>query len=76
MVYNLVGLLQAAGGLSIAEGLKAAATEVLQESGVVYDEASGMYYDAASGYYVNPVSVIVCYYELSFKYVVQLCFSP
>ena len=43
--------------LTIAESLKQAAEEVVQQSGFVYDKTSGLYYDYNSGYYYDAVSV-------------------
>jgi hypothetical protein len=42
--------------MSIADSLKAAAEEVVQQSGYVFDEKSGMYYDYNTGYYYDNVS--------------------
>ncbi|XP_064651958.1 angiogenic factor with G patch and FHA domains 1-like isoform X3 [Lineus longissimus] len=39
--------------MSLAESLKAAAEEVVQNSGYVFDEKSGMYYDYNTGYYYD-----------------------
>ncbi|XP_056022574.1 angiogenic factor with G patch and FHA domains 1-like isoform X2 [Ostrea edulis] len=39
--------------LSIADELKQAAEEAVQETGYVYDESSGLYYDKNSGYYYD-----------------------
>lgn len=41
-------------GLSIAEQVKAAAEEAVNQSGFVYDEATGLYYDSGSQLYYNP----------------------
>ena len=46
------------GGLSIADSLKQAAEDAVQQSGYVYDEQSGLYYDYKSGYYYDPVSML------------------
>lgn len=49
----------------MADGLKTAVTEVLQENGVVYDENSGLYYDYDSGYYFDAVSMFCDYWKNS-----------
>jgi hypothetical protein len=41
---------------SIADELKQAAEEAVQETGYVYDESTGLYYDRNSGYYYDHVS--------------------
>ena len=43
--------------LSLAESLKQAAEEVVQQTGFVYDETSGFYYDYNSGYYYDAVRI-------------------
>lgn len=45
--------------LSIADELKQAAEEAVQETGYVYDESSGLYYDKNSGYYYDHVSLFL-----------------
>ena len=40
-------------GASLAEQVREAATSVLQQQGMVYEETSGLYYDYKSGYYFD-----------------------
>lgn len=42
-------------GLSIADQIRSAAEQAINQSDYVFDEASGMYYDQQTGYYYNPV---------------------
>jgi hypothetical protein len=43
---------------SVAEQVKQAAQNAMQQTGFVYEETSGMYYDYNTGYYYNAVSMI------------------
>jgi hypothetical protein len=43
---------------SVAEQVKEAAQNAMQQTGFVYEETSGMYYDYNTGYYYNAVSMI------------------
>jgi hypothetical protein len=43
---------------SVAEQVKQAAQNAMQQTGFVYEETSGMYYDYNTGYYYNAVSVM------------------
>lgn len=43
---------------TIAEEIKEAAENVMQNQGMVYEESSGLYYDYNSGYYYNAVSIL------------------
>lgn len=43
---------------SMAEQVKQAAQNAMQQTGFVYEETSGMYYDYSTGYYYNAVSMI------------------
>ncbi|XP_078468649.1 angiogenic factor with G patch and FHA domains 1 isoform X4 [Lampetra planeri] len=48
-------------GVSLADSLRAAAEDAMQQSGMVYDEGTGLYYDYTTGFYYDATTQM--YYD-------------